>query len=345
MRQAELRGFYRTTARLLDAGLSLPEALSHLAHHARSVSQKRALAGITERVFEGEPLHEALHHGAPTVPRDHHGLLAVGEASGSLSQVLYRLSDQLTRDGRARKKLISAALYPGFVLSVLAAAGVVFSRWVLPGIAELVAAMDPATAQELRSVARRIGRLVTAGVVSSGVLLSGGVLWRRAARSCSPGAEALDWGLLQIPFVGGLLRSRRLSRLFFTVETLLEAGSTAEDAFSRAREPAGGGAWEAGCARLSEALRQGRDLTDAAVDAGIFPPLVLQRFAAVEAGASLTTAARDLRLYFEQDVEMRLEALTRAAEPVLIAGAGLAFALFVALGVLPVLRSYGAVSL
>ena len=344
MRLKDLPSFYGNTARLLEAGLSLPEALSHLAAHASPASKKRALAAISARVTEGQPLHEALAVTAPQVAGDHRSLLSVAEAGGRLPEVLTRLSDQVSRDRRARRKLIAAGLYPAFILALLAAAGVGFSRWVLPGVAELAVAMDPAAAEELRLAAERTGGLVKAGIVLTGVLGCGGVLWHRLSQSDVFMAETLDRGLLYVPLFGTLLRSRRLTRLFFTVETLLGAGVTAEDAFLGARETANGRAWKADCTNLARALQEGRALTDAAGAASVLSSVVLERLAAVEAGASLATVARDLRLYFEEDVEDSLETLTRAAEPALITVAGLAFALFVAVGVLPVLRSYGALS-
>jgi type II secretory pathway component PulF len=343
MRRKRLAVSYRSLSQLLEAGLSLPEALSVLA----SRGSAEPFGGSVSRVVSnGGSLSEALQSSQVSVPPAHHGVLQAGEASGRLSEALDRLSDRLSRDDRTVSKVAAVSAYPMLILLLLAAASVLFSRWVLPTVAALAAVMDPDGAAEIRAAAWRVGLLPVAGAGVAGGAAGIGLAWYHLARAEGELSVRLDRALLSVPVLGGALSAYRLSVVLFVVETLLAGGASLEDAFDGGGGAASGSvrgaAWVEGCRGTARRLRNGESFTAALEAVGVFPELVLERATAVDAGASARLVAGELRHYYEEDLDRRLEAIARGAEPVMIGVTGLVFAAFVALSVFPLLRAYGA---
>ncbi|MFO8065820.1 MAG: type II secretion system F family protein [Spirochaetia bacterium] len=335
-----MSAFYGDLARLLEAGLTPQEALRLLSREAGDAQTAELCEELAHRAEEGEPLSIALSSAAAAIPVSHRTLVYVGESSGDLEGVLSSLSAFLERDRRALSRAISASVYPAVILGLLLGLSLVFALWVLPSLATVAEVLDPEAGIRIRTHGRVLLAIAAAGSVSASLAVAGAVVWARGARRGTHGGRRLDQGLMSTPVFGTLLRTRRLAQLFFALELLLGRGATAEEAFPVAGETVEGAAWGFECGRIETRLREGERLCEVVSDSPLMPRVAGVRLCIAEAGAPLSGICAELRRYFEQEFDRALETATAAVEPVLIAVAGAAFALFVTMGVLPVLSSY-----
>lgn len=338
MRREAPAAFYRRLARLLEAGLELPQAVEAL-------PPTRQQELILRRVSAGEPLSAAIAASGFAVPAAHRRLIAVGEAGGALSAALGFLAEETARADRTRRRVLQAAAYPGLILLLLLLLSLGFSLRLLPAVSGLAAALDPAAALQLEGAARLLA--VTAPLVVSGLCaaaVTAAVALRLSRRETRAGAIC-DRVILQLPGVGPTVVAARLSRVFRTAELGLEAGATLEDALAAGAGAAGGARVAGAVHRLANGLRHGDELASLVRrHSDAFPQVVAAWFAAAGAGVSPRIAVGELGRHFAADLDERLEWLARVAEPALIALAGCLLALFAAVAVSPVIDAYGAIA-
>ena len=139
--------FTRDLALLLRAGARINDGLELLAADPDFGRLRPIVADIRSRVVAGESFAEALGRHEGMFPPMYVALIRVGEASGSLDQVLEVLADERTRTEALKRRLGDAVRYPLFVLSAAGCVLLFFLTFVLPQFASVLqdfgAKVDP----------------------------------------------------------------------------------------------------------------------------------------------------------------------------------------------------------
>src|SRR5882724_5951678 len=139
--------FTRDLALLLRAGARINDGLELLAADRDFGRLRPVVADIRSRVVAGESFAEALARHEGLFPAMYVALIRVGEASGSLDQVLEVLADERTRTETLKRRLTEAVRYPLFVLGAAGCVLLFFLTFVLPQFASVLqdfgAKVDP----------------------------------------------------------------------------------------------------------------------------------------------------------------------------------------------------------
>lgn len=137
----------RDLALLLRAGARINDALELLAADPDLGRLRPVVADIRSRVVSGESFAEALVRHEGLFPPMYIALVRVGEASGSLDQVLDVLAGERARSEALRRRLSDAIRYPLFVLGAAGCVLLFFLTFVLPQFASVLqdfgAKVDP----------------------------------------------------------------------------------------------------------------------------------------------------------------------------------------------------------
>src|SRR5947208_16825709 len=139
--------FTRDLALLLRAGARINDGLELLAADRDFGRLRPVVADIKSHVVAGESFAEGLSRHEGLFPPMYVALIRVGEASGSLDQVLEVLADERTRTEALKRRLGDAIRYPLFVLGAAACVLLFFLTFVLPQFASVLqdfgAKVDP----------------------------------------------------------------------------------------------------------------------------------------------------------------------------------------------------------
>jgi general secretion pathway protein F len=108
----------RQLATLVTAGIPLVEAVSALTEQVEKPELVRVLTAVRDRLNEGTALAKALEAHDDVFPPLYVNMVAAGEASGTLEQVLERLSDFMEDQARLRGKVSAALAYPVLMLVI-----------------------------------------------------------------------------------------------------------------------------------------------------------------------------------------------------------------------------------
>src|SRR5215207_13930 len=134
-------------ALLLRAGARLDDALELLSTDIDIGRLRPTVAQIRGNVMAGESFGEALARHPAIFPSMYVALVRVGEASGTLDQVLEVLASERGRSEAMRRKLGDALRYPAFILFAAGSVLVFFLLFVLPQFATVLrdfnAKLDP----------------------------------------------------------------------------------------------------------------------------------------------------------------------------------------------------------
>lgn len=130
--------FYRELASILQAGIPLSGALSLLMEAPEMGSNRSLIAGIRDRISEGDPLADAVASASPRVTDFERALIETGERSGKLDEVIDRVAGFLEEERTLRDRLGSALIYPCVILLLSVAVGLAMWWFMLPAFRELL---------------------------------------------------------------------------------------------------------------------------------------------------------------------------------------------------------------
>ena len=131
----DLTMFTRQLEMLLNTGIPMLDALTALEEAAVTDNLKKVVATLKSRVTQGAQLSAAMGEQSKVFSNFYVKMVAAGEASGTLAQILAQIREFTERDMEARAKVKKAMRYPMFVFGALFIAGYVQVSVVLPKMA------------------------------------------------------------------------------------------------------------------------------------------------------------------------------------------------------------------
>ncbi len=327
----------RQLAGLVGSGLPLERALTALGDEAEDPRQRELVAHLKSEVNAGSPFARALGG----VPREfddvYRGVVAAGEQSGALGQVLERLADDLEERQELRSRLIGATLYPAIV-SVIAFVIVIFLvTYVVPQVASVFTSSKralPALTVAMLAISaflRQWGWLLLLGAAGGATTLM--LMLRNEAFR-----ERFDAGWLGLPLIGRLSRGYNSARFAGTLAMLAGAGVPILKALQAAAETLSNRAMRADAMDALVQVREGAPLASALAGKKRFPAL-LSMFSRLgeqtgQLPQMLDRAARQLG----NEVQRRAMQMATILEPLLIVVMGAVVMLIVLAVLLPIIQ-------
>ncbi|CCD29728.1 type IV fimbrial assembly protein pilC [Candidatus Glomeribacter gigasporarum BEG34] len=317
VRSAEITLFSRQLANLLQAGIPLLSALNIMAASDASAALARVVQAIARDIVQGLHFSAALarHRCFDAL---YCQLVAVGEASGSLAELLAQLANDRERSAAQKAKLRAALSYPAGVLLLALLITVALMIWVVPTFEQVFdgfGAALPAPTRVVLALSSATARAIAPASLAMVALCLGCSFGLRRSSALR---AAFDRLLLMPPIVGPLLRQWAIARWSRALGTLLKAGTPLADAFEVMSNITGNTVFDRATHTIARAVRRGARLTDAMRAVGCFPPSVLQTVSVAEESGALDAMLNDIATLNSQQLDRRIEALAGLVEPLII---------------------------
>jgi general secretion pathway protein F len=327
----------RQIAGLVSAGLPLERALTALADESENPRQRELIAHLKSEVNAGAPFARALANAPREFDEVYRAVVAAGEQSGALGQVLEKLADDLEERQALKAKLLGAMLYPAIV-SLIAIVIVVF----------LVTYVVPQVASVFTTSKRALPGLTVAMLATSAFVRGYGWLMLAAAVSAAAAFMALrrnpafrersDGALLNLPLVGRLARGYNAARFASTLAMLAGAGVPILKALQAAAETLGNRAMRADAMDALVQVREGAPLASALAAKKRFPGLLAMFARLGEQTGQLPVMLGRAAVQLSAEVQRRAMALATILEPLLIVVMGVVVMLIVLAVLLPIIQ-------
>ncbi len=329
---AELAWATRQLASLLSASLPLDAALGATSEQAERKYVAEALGAIRSDVRAGHRLADALRNRPRDFPEIYRALVAAGEESGDLAQVMEKLADYIEERNSLQTKVLTAFIYPAIVSLVSVAIVVFLLGYVVP---QVVSAFSQAK-QQLPWLTRAMLALSDYvrdwGILSAVVLGVAILIWRMMLRNP---ATRLAWHsrVLRLPVAGRFSLGMNAARFASTLAILSGSGVPLLRALDAARQTLSNDKLRADVADATARVREGSSLAAALQVQKSFPPLLIHLTASGEKTGTLPTLLERAAQTLSRELERRAMALTAMLEPVMILVMG-GFVLLIVLAVL-----------
>jgi general secretion pathway protein F len=342
--QAEVRGGFgrvsqrdvavmtRQLAVLLQAGMDLVEALTALLQQTSNSRLQKIVYDLRDRVNEGARLTDALGEHRRVFSELYVNMVAAGETSGALEQVLFRLAEILEKQVRLTRKIQATLAYPAFM--ALVGIGVISFLMVVivPKITDLFVRQDrelPMITQVLITVCEVLADWWPVLVLS---IIGLFLLWRWWVKR-PEGRKRWDRLKLHIPLYSGLYVRLLSSRFCRTLGTMLSSGLTMMNGLEVVKSVLQNRVIEDAMEDVKANVRRGKDLSVPLKELNVFPPMMLSMVELGQRSGELDSMLLRVADTYDDEVETSVEALVSLLEPAMI----VVMALFVGFLVIAIL--------
>lgn len=319
---------------LIGASVPMSEALAALVEQTEKSKLKVVLSRVRERVNEGIPLADALGEHPKVFDQLYISMVRAGERTGSLAEVLERLSEFADASVKLRSQVFSALAYP----MLMAVVGVFLIVGIFVGVLPQVRTMFAAFGGEenlpfITQVVFFFGDLLVGwGWLGLPLLGLGYWLFRRWTAT-KQGRKSWDRFLLAIPALGKMNRQVAIARFCRTLGTLLVSGVPILTALAIVRDVVGNVVIAETITAAGLNIQEGQGISRPLEESGQFPPMVVHMIRVGERTGELERMLNLVADAYDDEVENTVSAVTSLLGPltILVMG-GVVF--IVALGLL-----------
>jgi general secretion pathway protein F len=215
--------FSEDLASLLGAGLTLDRSLQVLQEAADKPALKILLGDVLKAVEKGGYLSDALAGHQREFSQFYVNMVKAGEAGGFLDLILERISLYLRDIKDLKDYIVSAMIYPLFLVCIGGISILVLLTYVIPKFAlifEDLGQAIPLSTQLLLGTAAFFQKYVLLLLAVFAALI---FFWRRFAKTAA-GRYRIDSFLASLPVAGGFIRELETARIARTLGTLIKSG-------------------------------------------------------------------------------------------------------------------------
>src|SRR5581483_230334 len=238
---------------LSSSGVPLVDALVDLRDSTENARLREVVSGVVESIQGGASLSQAMTDYPSVFSPVFSSLIRAGETTGRLPEVLKSLAESLKWEDELAAQTKKLIMYPAFVGSIVIMVTFFVDYWWAMLLAPVAVA----------------------------------VLVTMLAKTNPLVRYQLDRLKLTLPYLGNILRKIILSRFASTFALMYASGITILEAIRSSEETAGNLVIQEGLRLAGQQIADGKNVTAAFQEVGLFPPLVVRMLRVGEATGGL----------------------------------------------------------
>jgi type IV pilus assembly protein PilC len=309
--------FTRQFSTMIDAGLPLVQGLTILSEQTENKTFKQILKKVTKDVEGGSALAEALSKHPKIFDSLFVNLVGAGEVGGILDTILQRLAAYIEKAEKLKSQIKGALTYPIVVMIIAILVISVILIFVIPVFEEMFRDLGsslPLPTQIVVNMSRFLKGNIHY-IIGSLILLA----WLfKMYRNSKGGRKRLDALSLQLPIFGVLLKKVAVARFTRTLGTMISSGVPILEAMEVVAKTSGNVILEEVIYEVRSSIAEGQTIAEPLSEAGVFPHMVVQMISVGEATGSLDTMLEKIADFYDNEVDIAVEALTSMLEPMLM---------------------------
>ncbi len=322
---------------LLDTGVNLHAALETLTSQATNPAMKALLIELRDDVVQGMPFSQALSRHPDVFSLTYVTLIGAAENGGFLHEVLRQLLEMEEKRQELRSTLVGALSYPVFLAAFSLAVVVFILVFVFPKFGKMFVSIQdqlPATTLGLMWASDLIRHQWPAVVGSS---LAGSYLIYRWKNGVA-GRRLLDSIKLHGRGFRGIFVPVYLVQTLRTMGMSIGNGVSLVDTLRSCRDIVDNTIVRQFLENVEGRVREGGDFSSAFQEGPFIPPLVKQMISTGDETGNLDKVMLRIALYYERELEKRLQKLSRIAEPFMLLVMGAIVGVLVSSLILPIFK-------
>ncbi|MBF0122030.1 MAG: type II secretion system F family protein [Candidatus Omnitrophica bacterium] len=322
VRMMDVVSFARQLATMLEAGVPLLRSISVIEEQVSSKKLSVALLSIKGDIEQGETFSKGLSKYPTIFGQFWVSLVEVGEASGTLPNILTKLTSYIEDAARFRAQVIGALIYPAILAFVCMGAVVFFALFVGPTFEKVFKDMGtelPMLTVVMLAIFKFLKQNFFLIILGMGAVAYALALYIKTPR----GRWQYESFIFNLPVLGEIAREIVIERFASQLAVLVESGVPilfGLDITERLVE-------NSICAQvirdIREAAREGQLLADPMSLSGFFPPMTVQMVKVGEETGELAKMLGHVSRYYKQDVEEFMKRFSTVIEPIMLVVMGI----------------------
>lgn len=337
----DLSVFCKQFVSMTRAGVTILECLKLLEEQTENKRLREATVGVRRNVEKGETLSESLKLFPKVYPELMINMVAAGEASGALDVALDRMSVQFEKTAKTKAMVKKAMIYPVIVCVVALVVIVIMLTFVIPRYASMFGELGVDLPGITLAVMAASNFLMANWFVIVPVIIGiiiGLILWGKT----DSGKHVFHKIKLSLPVVKVLEIKQSASLMARTLSTLLASGVPLIEAVEITERTLENVYFKEAMDYCHEELVIGQPLSSPLEECGLYPPMVYHMVRIGEESGNVEDMLSKTADYYDEEVEMAVQSLMAAMEPLIIIFLAVVVGGLVAACLAPMLKMYGA---
>ncbi|MGA1874987.1 MAG: type II secretion system F family protein [bacterium] len=328
----------RQMSTMIDAGLPLVQALDILCAQTDNKKLAQAVKEVKQSVEGGSSFADALKRHPKIFDDLYANMVDAGEIGGILDTILMRLAQYIERAMNLKKKVKSAMVYPITILAVavIIVAGLLI--FVIPQFASLFTGLGGSLPLPTRMVIAASNFMAGWGGGIIFLSLTAFIIILKRCYQTQRGRMAIDRFMLKTPIFGILIRKVAVAKFSRTLGTLISSGVPLLDALDITSRTAGNRVVEAALSSTRASISEGKTMAEPLSQTKVFPPMVVQMITVGESTGALDNMLAKIADFYDDEVDVAVEALTSMLEPMLMVFLGVIVGFIVVAMYLPIFK-------
>jgi type II secretory pathway component PulF len=314
---SQLLLFTEQLGHLLHAGMTLDEGLGILEKRLKQPRLQQMTQALHQALIDGRSFSQALRDFPRVFPAIYVNLVAAGEASGALPDILGRLVQHLMQAKNLRDRVQQALIYPAFLALAGIALITIFITVMVPQLTGFMSQNGGALPLPTR-ILLAANHFITAYWWVGALLVAGAIIGFRAFVRTAEGRIAWDRFRLMVPGYGRIIRARYYAQFSRTLGTLMENGIPLLKSIDLVSEIAGNRYLEAKMGEVRRAVIDGATLSNALIAQHLFPDLFTDMMAVGEQTGEFAQTMQTIADVYERELDRTVQIISSLIPPLII---------------------------
>jgi len=334
--------FCRQYGIIIASGINSITGLESLAKRSGNKTLSEEIIRIVNDIKSGSTLADSMLDNKSKFPKLLSAMVATGEATGTLEEVLKSMASFYEREHRITQKTKNASTYPTIVAIASFIMLFIFTSFIMPqmmeSIIEIGAEMPP-----ISQVIMNIGifmktywYLVLAGIIIGFLLLKQYI-------KTPIGRYNKDILINKTPLLGKGINAIVSMRFSKALYLFISTGFPLLQGLDYIKESLNNSIAEKSIQDAKEGIIRGETIADNLEKSGYFDPVLIQMLSIGEQTGQLENISNQMSEFYEHEADIYLNRMVAMIEPIMIVLVGIMVA-FLVIGVfLPMLSIYDAI--
>ena len=335
--------FTEQLALMLETGMALHEALKAFCTLDIKPELNSIIQSLMNDVEEGRTFSAALGRHAGFFSIAYTNLVAAAENGGFLDKVLIELKEMDEKREKLKATVVSAMVYPAFLILFSFGVVVFVLVFVFPKFAELFARISdqlPGSTRVLMAASHALINYWWLFIAVTSLSMVAGHLWLNTAR----GIEAMDRLKLSVVMIRDIFIQLYLVQSMRLMAMSMANGVSVMDTLDACREVVRNNVFNRFIAQLQVHVEEGAGFSTGFEQADFIPATVKQMIRTGDDTGKLPQVMAKVADYYERELEKKLALFARLVEPVMLLVMGAVVGLIVSSLILPIFKLSRAVA-
>lgn len=315
--KTELILFTTQLATMLKAGLPITRALRAISLQVDNQKFAKALDDIRISVEKGRTFYNSLSMYPKYFDNVYVATVRIGEVSGNLSEILFKLAEHIEKDEEVKQKIKNATLYPKIVFLAIVAAIIILITFVIPKFAELYRSFRTELPLPTKILIAISDFFVKKWYIPGLLVVALIILYFYLTRTKS-GKRIFHPILLKLPIFGMITKKIIMVRFSRFFSLLFSSGIVLTNILDLLKNIIDNVIFVEKLDIIKENVISGASLSQSVERTDFFTPLVQEMIAVGEETGGLDEMLKKVADFYENELDFTIKRLTTLLEPFML---------------------------